>query len=338
MSGPFPWQLDSVVWELTLRCCFRCAYCGSRAGEARENELTTAECLDLAGQLADLGCRRVNLLGGEVFLRPDWREITAALTGFGMKVCVITSGFVLTEETMDALETLRIESVAVSLDGPERVHDRSRREGSYRRALAAIAALTDRGIPTSVISALRADNAPLLPEFYETLKGYPIFAWQLQACSPMGNAGAGALDTRFDPLAVLRFVASEAPRSPFAILAADNIGYFTPEETEVRGGRGLSFGGCSAGLSSLGIDSVGNVRGCESLYDERFIEGNLRQKRLREIWEDENAFAYNRRFEPRLLTGKCASCEMGEYCGGGCRSYNFFAGGKLYESPLCPRV
>ena len=94
---------------------------------------------------------------------------------------------------------------------------------------------------------------------------------------------------------------------------------------------------CSAGLSTLGIDSVGNVRGCESLYDERFIEGNLRQRSLREIWEDESAFSYNRRFEPRMLTGKCASCEMGEYCGGGCRSYNFFAGGKLYESPLCPR-
>lgn len=313
MSEAFPWKLDSIVWELTLRCCFRCAYCGSRAGEARENELTTAECLSVVGQLAELGCRRVNLLGGEVFLRPDWREITAALTGRGMKVCVITSGFVLTEGILADLEALMVESVAVSLDGPERVHDRSRREGSYRRALEAIAALTGRGIPTSVISALRADNAPLLPEFYETLKGYPIFAWQLQACSPMGNAEGGGLDTRFDPLAVLRFVASEAPRAPFTILAADNIGYFTPEETAVRGGKGLCFGGCSAGLSTLGIDSVGNVRGCESLYDERFIEGNLRQRSLREIWEDESAFSYNRRFEPRMLTGKCASCEMGEY-------------------------
>ena len=24
--------------------------------------------------------------------------------------------------------------------------------------------------------------------------------------------------------------------------------------------------------------------------------------------------------------------------GGGCRSYNWFAGGKLYENPLCPRA
>ena len=337
MSAPCPWKLDSVVWELTLRCCFRCAYCGSRAGEARENELTTAECLSVVGQLAELGCRRVNLLGGEVFLRPDWREITAALTGRGMKVCVITSGFVLTEGILADLEALKVESVAVSLDGPERVHDRSRREESYRRALEAIAALTERGIPTSVISALRADNAPLLPEFYGTLRQYPIFAWQLQACSPMGSARDGSLDTRFDPLAVIRFAAEEAPKAPFSLILADNIGYFTPEETVLRGRKGAVFGGCSAGLSTLGIDSEGNVRGCESLYDERFIEGNLRQRSLRAIWEDENAFAYNRAFTPDRLTGKCADCAVGEYCGGGCRSYNHFAGGKLYESPLCPR-
>ena len=338
MSAPFPWQLDSVVWELTLRCCFRCAYCGSRAGEAREDELTTAECLETAAQLSELGCRRVNLLGGEVFLRPDWKEITAALTGRGMKVCIITSGFLLSEKHLDELEALGIESVAVSLDGPERVHDACRRAGSYRRALEAIRALTGRGIPTSVISALRADNAPLLPELYETLRGYPIFAWQLQACSPMGSARDGALDTRFDALEVIRFAAREAPGAPFTILIADNIGYFTPEETAIRGRKGAVFGGCSAGLSTLGIDSAGNVRGCESLYDERFIEGNLRRKRLREIWEDEEAFAYNRRFTPDKLTGKCARCEVGAYCGGGCRSYDFFSGGRLYENPLCPRA
>ena len=152
----------------------------------------------------------------------------------------------------------------------------------------------------------------------------------------MGNAGEGALDTRFDPLEVIRFVASEAPKAPFTILIADNIGYFTPEETLIRGWRGLRFGGCSAGLSTLGIDSVGNVRGCESLYDDRFIEGNLRQRSLRAIWEDETAFAYNRKFTPELLTGKCAHCAVGEYCAGGCRSHNFFSnGGKLYENSLC---
>ncbi len=89
----FPYHIDSAVWELTLACCFRCAYCGSSGGIARENELTTCECLDTAAQLAGVGCKRVSLIGGEVFMRPDWEEITRALTSRGVKVCLITNGY-----------------------------------------------------------------------------------------------------------------------------------------------------------------------------------------------------------------------------------------------------
>ncbi len=331
--------LRHCVWELTLACPFRCAYCGSGGGAARADELNTAECLDVAAQLIDLGCRRASLIGGEVFLRSDWREIAAALTSRGVRVCIITNGYRMTPELIADLKGLDIESVAVSLDGPERVHDALRLPGSYRLALEALAALTAAGVPCSVISTLRSDNAPLLPEFYcETLKAFPIFAWQLQACSPMGGAARNAVDVRFDPAAVSAFVAEAAPAAPFAVGIADNIGYYTPEEGSLRGAPDCAFSGCSAGLSAVGIDSVGNVRGCESMYDERFIEGNLRSRSLRDIWEDPDAFAYNRGFTPDKLTGKCARCEHGPVCAGGCRSYNYFAGdGNLYESPLCAR-
>jgi radical SAM protein with 4Fe4S-binding SPASM domain len=73
------------------------------------------------------------------------------------------------------------------------------------------------------------------------------------------------------------------------------------------------------------------------MYDPRFNEGNLRERTLRDIWDDPRAFAYNRQFRTDLLSGKCASCAHGAVCAAGCRSYNWFAGGKLYESPLCAR-
>jgi len=333
----FPFRLRSAVWEITLACCFRCAYCGSCGGKARENELTAAECDDVARQLKELGCRRVSLIGGEVFMREDWESIVHSLTSRAIKTCVITNGFRMTEQILNALKRENIESVAVSVDGPRDVHDAFRQQGSYDRAFEAITAVSGAGIPVSVISALRADNAPRIEEFYRTLLDYPIFAWQIQACSPMGNAGKNNVDVRFDAGKVIRFVDSVAQSSPFYVGVADNIGYFTPEEYNSRGRKGACFGGCSAGLTAIGIDSVGNVRGCESLYDERFNEGNLRERSLEDIWTDENAFAYNRRFTPEMLTGKCAACVYGAVCGGGCRSYDFFTTGKLYENPLCAR-
>ena len=336
-GSEFPFRLRSCVWEITLACCFRCAYCGSRGGVARENELSTEECLDVAEQLADLGCRRVSMIGGEVFMRPDWEQIVGALTSRGVITCIITNGFRMTEPVIAALKRVGIESVAVSIDGVAEVHDKYRLAGSYESAMAALDVLSEAGIPVSVISALRADNAPRLSELYEILKTKNIFAWQIQACSPMGNAAGGSVDVGFDASEVIKFVAENAGRDPFYIGIADNIGYHTPEEAKIRGRRGLVFEGCSAGLTTLGIDSVGNVRGCESMYDERFNEGNLRERSLRDIWCDPDAFAYNRKFTPDMLAGGCAGCPKGDVCAGGCRSYNWFTTGGLYENALCPR-
>lgn len=333
------YRLRSCVWEITLACCFSCKYCGSRAGKARENELSTAECLDVARQLADLGCRRVSLIGGEVFMRPDWKAIASALTDRGIRVNIITNGFLFSEKLLNDLSEINIESVSVSLDGTETVHDKYRVTGSYRRAVNAIDALTSHGILTSVITTLNADNVATLEALYAELKRYPVVAWQLQACSPMGNAARTGVDVHFDPNRVICFVRENGPTAPFAIGIADNIGYYTEDEPFIRGDRkgNRCFPGCGAGLSVIGIDSVGNVRGCESMYDERFTEGNLRETSLRDTWESPTAFAYNRGFDKSMLTGRCAACAYGAYCAGGCRSYNFFSHGKLYEHPNCAR-
>ena len=331
------YKLLRCVWEITLSCCFACRYCGSRAGRARKNELSTEECLDVADQLIHLGCKRVSLIGGEVFLRHDWKEIVLRLTGGGVAVNPITNGFLFNDRLLNDLKQASVESVSVSLDGPRRIHDQYRQSGSYDRALHAVALLTSAGIPTSIITTLHHENAGHLKELMEVIRQYPIFAWQLQACSPMGNASDNGLDHRFDFLKVMNFIDQNADYVPFSLGMADNIGYFTKADGRLRGNRSgkAFFRGCLAGISSIGIDSAGNVRGCESMYDERFIEGNLREESLKSIWENPENFAYNRKFTRDLLTGRCAECPWGEYCAGGCRSYNYFVHGKLYESPYC---
>ena len=317
------YRLNQCVWEITLACCFSCKYCGSRAGKARENELSVEEALSVANELKDLGCRRVSLIGGEVFLKRGWQEIVSRLTGNGINVNIITNGFLFTDEIINDLKRSNIESVSLSLDGPRDIHDKYRQTGSYDRIMTALKVLTDNKIPTSIITTLNGENVKYLKDMLTVISDFPIYAWQLQACSPMGNAAKSGIDFRFDFNEVIGFVERYSSTQPFAIGIADNIGYFTKSEGRLRGNlSGKSyFRGCSAGLSAIGIDSVGNVRGCESLYDESFNEGNLRERSLRSIWEDPDAFAYNRKFTKELLTGACAECEVGEYCGGGCRSF-----------------
>lgn len=333
------YQLQTCVWEITLACCFSCKYCGSKGGKARVGELTTEECLDVAEQLAELGCRRVSLIGGEVFMRPDWKEIVSSLTKKRIQVAIITNGYLFSEELISQLKEIEIESIAVSLDGTEEIHDRYRQKGSFVRADQAIQVLTENEIPVSVISTLHSQNVPYLEEFYQYLKTKKIGAWQLQACSPMGNVKHSGMDHQFDFEEVVHFVEKHVFEAPFVMGIADNIGYYSNGEGYLRGNlSGLAvFQGCRAGLTSIGIDSIGNVRGCESMYDECFIEGNLRQKSLREIWESPEAFSYNRKYEQNMLTGACKNCEFGDLCAGGCRSYNYFTNGKFYEAINCVR-
>lgn len=338
-SRKFSYPLRSCVWEITLACCFSCKYCGSKAGHARNNELSTDECMDIARQLADIGCRRVSLIGGEVFMRPDWKKIVTELTTRKVKVSIITNGFLFSEKLISDIKECNVESVAVSVDGPERIHDRYRQIGSFKRAMQAINVLSENDIPVSVISTLHSNNVNSLDEMYEILKAKGIFAWQLQACSPMGNASDNDFSTNIDFQTVIDFVERYLYNPYFAVGVADNIGYYTEGEGNIRGntnGKAV-FLGCRAGLTNIGIDSIGNVRGCESLYDEAFIEGNLREKALYEIWNNPDAFSYNRQFKVNDLTGKCRECTYGSRCVGGCRSYNYFTHGKLYESLRCVR-
>lgn len=331
------YQLHDCVWELTLACCFSCEHCGSKAGKPRENELTLQECLEVADQLADLGCQHVSLIGGEVFLYPGWNIIVDYLARKGMRCCIITNGYLIDQEIIRQLKDSAIRHIVVSVDGIEAHHDSIRCAGSYRQALSAIRLLKQEGFLVSVITTLNQENHMDLEELYGVFSDAGIDAWQLQNCIPMGNAGNMNPPGLAAQKELHRFVAEKAKESPFRMGFAHNVGYFSPEERWVRGeplGK-RSFGGCQAGLSTLGIDSVGNVRGCESLYDERFIEGNIREKTLFDIWNDEKTFSYNRAYKPEMLSGKCQNCKHNRRCAGGCRSTNYFSTKNMYESSIC---
>jgi len=90
-------------------------------------------------------------------------------------------------------------------------------------------------------------------------------------------------------------------------------------------------------LSVIGIDSIGNIRGCESLYDDSFIEGNVRNEPLERIWFRENRIAYNRQFDRSLFQGNCSTCDMLERCRGGLQGLELFSTGSSFHNVYCSR-
>lgn len=333
------YNLKYCVWELTLRCNLHCAHCGSSAGLSRPGELTLEDCYDVAGQLRELECKNVCLIGGEVLLRRDWYKIAGMLIAYGIHTNIITNGFIFGREELEQVKKSGIQSVCVSIDGCEETHNMIRGRNCFANSMNTIKILKDNRYRVSILTTLNAWSIADLEKLYKILVKNHVDLWQLQLCAPFGNARSkpGMMATAEQLEEVMGFIVEKRSEGFMQIGAAHNLGYYTEEEPHLRGpiGEICCFTGCSAGINTIGIDSVGNVRGCESLYDDEFIEDNVRIRRLKELWDDEKAFGYNRAFNSNLLTGKCRLCERGRVCAGGCRSMNYFGHGRLYESYLC---
>jgi MoaA/NifB/PqqE/SkfB family radical SAM enzyme len=152
-----------AVWEITLACDLACRHCGSRAGRGRPDELTTAEALDLIDQMAHLGVKEVTLIGGEAYLRDDWLELVRAIRAHGIPVTTTSGGRGLTPELIDRAKAAGLSGASISIDGDEATHDRLRGvAGSYRSAIDAMRALTERGMRVSCNTQINRLSMPLL--------------------------------------------------------------------------------------------------------------------------------------------------------------------------------
>jgi radical SAM protein with 4Fe4S-binding SPASM domain len=336
----FDYVPQSCVWELTLKCNMGCIHCGSSAGKARDNELTIEECLDVADQLIGLGCEYLTLIGGEVFLYDGWEKIARRLSEGGVDVNIITNAYHFGDEQIDQIRYAKLGNVGISLDGMENAHNRIRNsKKSFQRVMNAFDRLNEENIPISVVTSLLDFNFYDLDAMHDVLAEKGIPAWQIQIANAMGSMAENRnllLDPAKIPL-ITRFIREKRNELKVRIYAADDIGYYDENEFYLRNrpGRITVWGGCQAGLRVVGIDSVGNVKGCESLYSDAFIEGNLREESLKEIWTKEGNFAYNRNFKIENLAGTCEGCDRGPICRGGCRGSCYFTTGNRFENPYC---
>jgi radical SAM protein with 4Fe4S-binding SPASM domain len=122
---------------------------------------------------------------------------------------------------------------------------------------------------------------------------------------------------------IIDFCHATAKEGRIRIFPADCIGYYTNKELEIKSISYQSpavplWDGCNAGVRGFGILQNGTILGCTSIRSEEFHEGSIKDRPLREIWEDKAAFAWRRAMTPATLTGDCALCNYKQKCLGGC--------------------
>ena len=335
----FTKKLYSVVWELTLRCNAHCQHCGSSAGKTRENELTLEENLRMCDQLIELKCERINLMGGELFLNPNWKTIAEYLSKNGVLVSIITNGILLNKENLDFLKKINTETIGLSIDGGlPKTHDSVRGvPGLFDKIFKNIPNILQSGIPIVAITTLTKRNILELNILKKKLLDAGFRGWQFQMAVPYGRMAEKFLLSKEEYYIAGLFGAKNKlciPQSRFQITCMHDFGYYS-KVIPIRQ-KLFSWTGCPAGKTGLGIRSDGKIHGCLSMQNDKFAERDFRKETLKEIFYSKNFCTWNKRFKKyKKLGGFCKECEYGLICLGGCSDTAHSVTGNVGDNPFC---
>ncbi|TDH18452.1 radical SAM protein [Segetibacter sp. 3557_3] len=331
----------AVVWELTLACNLSCKHCGSRAGKVRQHELTLEECFEVIERLKGLGTREIGIIGGEAFLRKDWLQIVQKITLEGIDCSMQTGGFNFTENQIVQAKNAGIKNIGVSLDGLEEIHNFIRgKPTSYAHAVNCLNILKKHNIPSSVNTTITSINKHQLERLLDILIDLGVKNWQLQFAVAMGNAvdNDELLIQPYETKVIVDRIAAlytKGLANDLLIQAGNNIGFFGPHEHKLRAGNFGHYVGCSAGQTSMGIEADGTIKGCPSLPTADYSGGNVRDKRLQDIWDQAEELAFTRKRRSSELWGFCRSCYYSSICLAGCSWTSHVLFGKRGNNPYC---
>ena len=324
--------LSTLVLEVAQDCNLRCTYCYAEAGT-----YGAAPCLlsaDNARQavrylLEQSGDREHVLLvffGGEPLLNMPAVEAAALeAQALGEKMAktvhfsLTTNGTLLNPGIVNFLHANRV-SVAVSLDGPPRIHNRNRPDargkGTYAKIIDRLEMLLqDSPVPVAARVTLAPDQWRDVVEVFDHLTGLGFHEVGIAPVSPVTKA---LLPSLAEETALLKGFAELAERfvtharkgrvMPFAnildLLARLHLGQTRPIS-------------CGAGFGYMAVDAKGHLFPCHRLAGEAdFCVGNIERGvdggRILSCMDSLNSDREQ----------SCSRCWARTLCAGGCHYEN----------------
>ena len=321
-----------TVWNLTKKCNLTCKHCYISAQDRfAKNELSTKEAKKTIDQLKKINAGMVLFSGGEPLLRNDLFELIDYAKKNNVKCALSTNGTLITEKTAKDLKATGIIYAGISIDGNEKVHNRFRGDGSFKKSIQGITNCKKAGIPVGIRFTVNKLNYKSLPDIFDIIEQYEIPRFCMYHLVYSGRAEAN-LDigkkTRKKIIDYLIKKTFDLKDKNLEILTVDNpcdgiylYKYITEKYPQRKNGilqeLAQNHGRCSAGERIMAISPTGDIYTCQFWNHHKV--GNIRKNSLSEIWSKAPCTYLNKlRDKEKHLKGKCAECKYNEFCGG-CR-------------------
>lgn len=338
-------NLRLVAWELTRSCNLACVHCRAAAQDRPyEGELSTAECMRVMDEIAEVARPIVILTGGEPLLRPDAFELARYGNAKGFRMTMATNGTLLTPEIVGEMRASGIQRISISLDGATAAsHDAFRKvPGAFEGALRGIGMARGAGLDFQINTTITHANIEEFPRIHELVVSLGAVAHHMFMLVPMGRGKdleEGAIGAEQYEKA-LHWFYDQKDKAPLQLKATCAPHYYRIMRQRARDeGREINFEtfgldavtrGCLGGTSFVFISHVGQVQPCGYLEVEA---GNVREQSFGDIWK--NSRVFNDLRDLKKYGGKCGRCEYIRSCGG-CRARAYEnTGSYLSEEPLC---
>lgn len=302
-----------VQWLATYGCNFSCAYCEASAGNPARNELTTEEALAMVDDISAMGVKRLAVSGGEPLVRSDITAVMSRAHALGLQLGLVSNGYFV-EDLWEDLRHFDYFLYYTSIDGLPEMHDQTRKPNSFAKVLKSLELFGGKEVPSRIINTVvHAENIHHLEKLYQLLKNSGATSWRLVPIMEVGRAG----DYQFTALAgkqlreLSGFIKKHSSRE-FNVDFGEACTYLGCFAADWEGNTFF----CGAGLTRCTIMPDGEVLGCQTIYDNRFSEGNVREKPFSQIWKEE----FRRFRQDKRFSEECSKCKHFNACQGGCWS------------------
>jgi radical SAM protein with 4Fe4S-binding SPASM domain len=329
---------------LTDRCNQRCIHCAADlANQGARPELSTEEWIQIIenveGSLRKRGRRGVYIwFGGDPTMRSDLRQLIKYCGDHGYYNAISTNGILFDDDMAKFCAENKMSHVFISFDSvsPEKAARIRGVPKAYELAEKAIKASVKYGhftLCTTTAMKQNIDELDKIKALIESWGAMPYFRAvirQRNAAVNWNEIGLSSEDYRRFYDFKFKLVVDAVRKGEASKLQRFSTYDMVPFMETPRNDREHTFldwgVGCQACRTISGIDVNGDVFPCD--YPSDLKLGNLLKQSFEEIM-DSQLF---KDIRDKKRTGRCASCEHIDLCGGGCRVHAECETGDFFES------